>query len=99
MSEEMNTGGSQEELTMRAVLGEQVHKFMNTDMGHYLRNRAADEEFKALKKLRECDPENAGLIRQYQNEALVAESVIKWLEDSIADGLQALRIIDDRNES
>lgn len=84
------------EMIERAVFGEQVHNFMNTDVGKYIQRRAADQISEAVKELRECDPDNAGKVREYQNRADVAEHVVQWLQDAILDGLKALQIIESR---
>lgn len=83
-------------LIQRAVLGEQVHVFLNTDIGSYMLNRSAAMREDAIAKLRGCDPEDANAVRKFQNEAWLADSVKQWLVDAIQDGLQAINIIDDR---
>jgi len=80
----------------RAVFGEQVHHFMNSEIGVYIKNRSNALILEALNELRTCDPENAGKIREHQNSAVIAESVVQWLQDAISDGLKAIQIIDSR---
>lgn len=87
-----------EEMVIRAILGEQVGKFMNTDMGQYMINRANDKKESALAKLSECNPQDSELIRKLQNDVWLATNVIQWLDDAIREGLQALRIIDNRSD-
>ena len=91
MSQDDNT-----DMIERAVFGEQVHNFMNTEIGLYIKKRADAEVHSALNELRKCDPENAGKIREHQNSVVIAESVVQWLQDAITDGLKALQIIEDR---
>lgn len=83
-------------LIKRAVFGEQVQEFMNTEVGRYIIERAQNQVLEALLKLKTCDPENPGLIREYQGQIEVAESIPQWLGDAVKDGLTALRIIEDR---
>jgi hypothetical protein len=80
----------------RAVFGKQVEAFFNTEIGQYILHRAQDQQSDALTKLKICDPENPNVVRKLQNDAKVAESIVQWLEDAIADGLQAIKILDDR---
>lgn len=85
-----------EMIIRRAVFGQEVEQFMNSSVGQYMQSRAKDLEASALRSLRACDPENAGLVRRHQSEAKLAEMVTQWLEDAVIDGLQALQILDDR---
>lgn len=93
MSEEMDEKAL---LTERAVLGEQVHVFLNTDIGKYMIARSGAMREEAILKLRACPPEDSNAVRKFQNEAWLADSVMQWLVDAIQDGLQAINIIDDR---
>lgn len=83
-------------LIRRAMFGEMVQEFMSSDIGKYLLIRAEDEVQKGMLKLKTCDPENSGLIREYQGKIEIAESIPKWLDEAVTDGLTALRIIEDR---
>ncbi len=86
------------ELQEAAVFGEIVHNFMVSEIGVYITQRAQNMEHEALLKLRRCDPENAGSIRQYQNEADVPALIIGWLKDAISDGAKALQILETREQ-
>jgi hypothetical protein len=92
----MSLNVEQQEMIERAIFGEEVHNFINSTIGQYIVKRAESEEQEALKKLRTCDPENAGKIREYQNEAAVAEHIVTWLKEAIQDGVKALQIIESR---
>ena len=80
----------------RAVFGEQVHIFMNTEIGAYLKARSEDLEAEALRKLVSADPEDAKAVRALQNDVLVARATVSWLQAAIADGLRALHVIESR---
>ena len=84
------------DMVERAVFGEQVAHFMNTEIGQYVKARSNAMIAEALNDLSDCDPENAGKIREYQNNVVVAKSVVQWLQDAVSDGLKAIQIIESR---
>ena len=86
------------ELKEAAVFGRVVENFMQSEIGRYIIFRAQEMEHKALTNLRKCDPENAGSVRQHQNEADVPAMVIGWLRDAVSDGAKALQILETREQ-
>jgi len=93
---ENNEEGITTDMIERAVFGEQVAHFMNSEIGIYIKARSNALVEESLNELRTCDAENAGKIREHQNSVVIAESVVHWLQDAISDGLKAIQIIESR---
>lgn len=73
-----------------ATLGRIVEDFMAGPIGVHLQERASQEEYEALEKLKTVDPEDPALIRKYQNKALIAGKVMEWIQDAIHQGQMCL---------
>jgi len=86
------------ELKEAAIFGQVVDNFMQSEIGRYILVRAQEMEHQALIKLRKCDPENAGTVRQHQNEADVPAMLVSWLRDAVSDGAKALQILETREQ-
>lgn len=77
-----------------ATFGAQVEDFLNGPIGQHLLDKARQEVLDAVEKLKITDPEDSKTIRALQNQARVADSIVTWLGDAIAEGhgaLEALR--------
>ena len=82
----------------RAVFGEQVHQFLNSDICKYMITRAKYELEECLIALRAVDPTDSKAVMKFQNKVWVAESVQNWLADAVQDGLSAMGILEEREE-
>lgn len=91
MSEDPET-----EMIQRAVFGKQVEAFLNSEIGKYMVSRAHDQRSAAEAEFLTVDCSNAEQVRAIQNRAIIADSVVGWLQDAVQDGVQALGIIEDR---
>jgi hypothetical protein len=83
-------------MVRRAVFGEQVHIFMNTDIGKYMIARAKEQRANAYVEFTDCDVNDTAQVQQIQNKIRVAECIEQWLGDAVGDGLRALNILEDR---
>jgi geranylgeranyl pyrophosphate synthase len=80
----------------RAVFGKQVEAFLSSEIGKYLLARALEQKTEAQSLFLEINCEDVEKVRQLQNRITQANDVARWLSDAVADGLQALNIIEDR---
>lgn len=81
-----------------ALLGEQVKRFIEADVGKYLLQRADALAESARTKLSTADPENPKLIREYQNEISIASHFVIWLEQAIDRGEVAIHNLESKKE-
>jgi hypothetical protein len=93
----MTDGEEEAVMIRRAVFGKQVESFLNSDIGIYLLGRARDQKDEAQCEFLSVDCSDIEKVRQLQNTIVQANSIAKWLSDAVADGLQAINIIDDRS--
>ena len=84
-------------LVQRAVFGKQVEAFLNTDIGRYMVNRALDQKKDAQDLFTKVDCHNPVEVQKVQSAILVADAIVDWLQDAVADGIQALNLIEDRS--
>ncbi len=88
------------ELFARALLNEQVRKFLSSEVGRYLHGRARADLIECQNKALECDPSGiwgwAGRrkLRALQLRANCARRFMSYLSDAITDGEQALSELD-----
>ncbi len=81
-----------EQLLRTAALGMDVRVFLDSPVGQYLIKRAETEVESALVALKDVDPENPRLIRELQNRAYRAQTVLQWLAEAIQEGENAERM-------
>ena len=85
-------------LIEQAVLGEQVQSFLASDVGRYMVARANIQKQDAMDELAVADPDDPKKIRSIQNKIKLADSILDWLNDAVVRGLQAIDVIDGRDE-
>lgn len=83
-------------LIRRAAFGRQVELFMTSPIGIYILERAQAEKEGAVGKLLKCDASNALEVTRLQIKAATVCNVREWLSHAVADGAQALGILEDR---
>ena len=81
-----------------AVLGEQMDHFRRSAVGKHLLKRAEEDYNAGIEELKRVPPADTEAVRTAQNKVRVAESVRDWIEESIASGLRATMILEDREE-
>jgi len=82
----------------RAVFGEQVQQFFNSPLGQYLQHRMQAEWQEAVAEFAKCDPSDAEKVRQIQAKMRYAEHFEQWLGEAVQAGLQAIGVLEDREE-
>ncbi len=83
-----------EDPTVRwAAFGRQVELFLDSDIGKYLVKKAQAQSAQAMEELVVADPNDPKLIASIQNRIKVADSIIEWLGDAIAEGHSAIQIL------
>lgn len=80
-----------EEIADRTIiLGDDVARFLDGEIGQYILSRAREQLATALYALAdETDPEK---IRQFQFDARVARAIPEWLQDAINSGKLELEL-------
>lgn len=76
-----------------AMFGKQVEHFLDTGIGRYLIERASKQSEAAVESLKQVDPTDMKAVMKAQLEVRVADSIIVWLGDAVADGQQATEIL------
>jgi len=61
-------------------------RFINSDLGRYIVNRAEHDREKAISELKTCDPVNSVKIRQLQDDMNIPDKVVAWLSEAIQIG-------------
>jgi uncharacterized protein YfbU (UPF0304 family) len=82
-----------EQLEEQVRFGAQVQQFMQSDIGRYVLNLAADEVDDAVKRLKQVDPENAGEIRRLQAIIQRNEGFGLWLQEAVHAALEACNLL------
>lgn len=83
------------QLMESAAMGMAAKEFMASDFGKHIANKAAEEIDEALAQMIDADPEDAKTIRGLQNKIHVAQTALSWLMDTIGEGDNAMRAIDE----
>lgn len=83
------------QLMESAAIGMAAKEFMASDFGKHIANKAAEEIDEALAQMIDADPEDAKTIRSLQNKIHVAQTALSWLMDTIGEGDNAMRAIDE----
>lgn len=85
--------------TVRAAMfGQDVKRFLQTEIGSYLVKKADTESQAALRDLREVDPFDGPKVSACQMRVKVAEAVIVWLGDAIVHGEEAIELLKQEQE-
>jgi hypothetical protein len=74
------------DLLDKAVFGDQVKSFLNSEIGQYLLAKGDKERDVALSNLTMADPFNSQEIQKLQNEIKVIELIRLWLVEAIEEG-------------
>ena len=74
-------------------LGEQCKKFLETDVGLYLKGVAEQDVRVCADALLMVDPTDVETIRKIQFKAHTAQNFLTWLDDAISNGRTAGHII------
>lgn len=69
-----------------ATFGRQVELFLESDIGAYLVERAKEQTAAAVEDLKRVDPTDTTQIMAAQMKARIADSIMAWLGDAIAQG-------------
>lgn len=77
-----------------AVFGRQVEDFLGSEIGKYLVSRAEQEAATAAEQLKSVHPWRTRRIRELQNAIWIAERFQLWLGHAVADGRQALAVLE-----
>ena len=73
-------------LMRRVSLGIDVQHFIERDkVGMYLIERAHENRIEALEQLAVVDASDTHLIKKLQNNALIPELILRWLEEAISE--------------
>jgi len=77
------------ELKKAATLGVEAEKFVQSNLGRALVERAQDVVDQAVAELKKINPKDTEGITRLQNEIWKAESFITWLDEIFEEGLTA----------
>ena len=83
------------QLMESAATGLAAKEFMASDFGKHIAGKAAEEIDEALSQMIDTDPEDSKAIRALQNKIHVAQTALSWLMDTIGEGDNAMRAIDE----
>ena len=87
-----------EALVEVAVFGAQVQQFLDSQIGKFLVHKANLDRTQALEDLVNVDPHDFKKVQDAQNRVHRAESIQVWLEDCVNKGLQAINVLDERQQ-
>jgi CII-binding regulator of phage lambda lysogenization HflD len=76
-------------LVRTAVFGKEVERFLHSDVGSYLLQRAKEQSDSNVEKLKTTPPTHWEAIMVLQMKINEADHIIDWLGDAIRAGLQA----------
>ena len=79
-------------LSAEAILGDEAKRFLEGDLGRYMRGVADQEVEKAILELEEVDPGDAKKVREIQNRIWRARNFPAWLVELVQRGEEALRV-------
>jgi hypothetical protein len=82
----------EDELSAEAILGDEARKFLEGDLGRYMRGCAEQDVQEALLDLEDADPEDHKKIRDIQNKIWRARNFPVWLNELVQRGEEALRV-------
>lgn len=81
-----------------AVLGKQVDDFMRSDVGQFLTDRINDELNDAYDALKTVDAADAKAVYAAQNAVWRSETLARWIETAIQDGIRATNVLESRED-
>ena len=74
------------ELVNIVNLGIEAERFLNSDLGKYLVERAENERESAVKEFKHCDVTDLNTVRRIQGSILIPDKFIAWLTEAIQVG-------------
>jgi hypothetical protein len=84
---------SRDQTVKEIALGLDAEKFIATDLGRYMLQRAEGNVEEAVEALKAVNPENAKEVRDLQNIIMVNEYFLYWLADAVTQGKAAEEIL------
>jgi hypothetical protein len=84
------------ELVEAASFGREVEHFLNGRIGNHLIQRAKAQSDQWTEKLKNIDPWETDQVMLCQMKIHVAELIIGWLGEVIAEGHQALQALEEQ---
>jgi hypothetical protein len=91
-----------DELYAHAVLGKDAEEFFKSELGRYVLARSQEIVDEATGELKTTPAHNTEKIRELQFSINIAEGTVRWLNEQIAAGKQALQQlenIEDQDDS
>jgi len=82
-------------LYAEAMLGADADDFFKTEIGRYVLERSKEESKEATEDLKDIDFSKSNEIAQLQMKIKIAESAIKWLNELLISGKQAIQLLDE----
>lgn len=84
--QEGRPSAEQAEALKTVALGMDAERFLGTNVGRYLIERAEQQRMTALDALAHHSPVDADGIRALQAQVAVVDSIQQWLADAITEG-------------
>lgn len=66
-----------------------VDQFLESEIGHYIVQRAEVARAQALEDLVRCNPDDPVSVRRAQNEVRIIDQIQQWLADALRAGASA----------
>ena len=82
-------------LYAEGILGADAHDFFNSELGRYVLARSKEEADLATEELKEINPFESEIVADLQTRIKIAESAVKWLNDMLISGKQAIQILEE----
>ena len=87
-----------DEVKERAIFGERVKMFFESDVGQYVLGQLETELDECTDKLKTVHPWRWRRISQLQSKIAVYQDFKQWMANAIMDGQQAMRILQGEEE-
>lgn len=88
----------QDALAAEAILGDEAKKFLNGDLGRYMKGVAEQEVEEAILDLEKTDPSDMKKVWEIKNRIWRARNFSAWLLDLVQKGEEALRVYQQQQE-
>lgn len=72
-----------------ARFGVEVERFIHSDIGKYLIDRAEMDRDRAIKEMKTVDVADTAAVRRIQNDLNIPDRVMAWLSDAVQSGYAA----------
>lgn len=83
---------AEDELMAEGILGDEAKRFLEGDLGKYMRGCADQDIQEAILDLGAADPQDTKAIRDIQNRIWRARNFSGWLIELVQRGEEALRV-------